>query len=77
MMPSGRPVCHGFPQIAPRRRVSRTAQPRSAPPDAIDARYHWCMSALEIVYYALLVASALVIGWFSVFVVYRLFRGQR
>ena len=35
------------------------------------------MSALEIVYYALLGASALVIGWFSVFVVYRLFRGQR
>ncbi len=35
------------------------------------------MSALEIVYYALLVVSALVIGWFSLFVVYRLFRGQR
>ncbi len=35
------------------------------------------MSALEIGYYALLVTSALVIGWFSLFVVYRLFRGQR
>lgn len=35
------------------------------------------LHALEIVYYALLVSSALVIGWFSVFVVYRLFRGQR
>lgn len=35
------------------------------------------MRALEISYYALLVVSALLIGWFSLFVVYRLFRGQR
>ena len=35
------------------------------------------MQTLEIAYYALLVLSALVITWFSVFVVYRLFRGQR
>lgn len=35
------------------------------------------MQTLEIAYYALLVASTLLIGWFSVFVVYRLFRGQR
>ena len=35
------------------------------------------VSALEIVYTSLLVVSAVVIGWFAVFVVYRLFRGQR
>ncbi len=54
-------------------RLSRARPPRAPP----DPRYHRRMSALEIVYYALLVVSALVIGWFSVFVVYRLFRGQR
>jgi hypothetical protein len=35
------------------------------------------VSALEIAYTCLLVASALVITWFAVFVVYRLYRGQR
>ena len=35
------------------------------------------MSALEIFYTSLLAASALVIVWFSAFVVYRLYRGQR
>jgi hypothetical protein len=35
------------------------------------------MGVLEGVYLALLVAATLVIGWFSVFVVYRLFKGQR
>jgi hypothetical protein len=32
---------------------------------------------LEAVYLALLVLSALTIAWFSVFVLYRLFKGQR
>ena len=35
------------------------------------------MGLLEGVYLGLLVAATLVIGWFSVFVVYRLFKGQR
>jgi hypothetical protein len=35
------------------------------------------MSTLELAYYALLVSTALIITWFAVFVVYRLFRGQR
>lgn len=35
------------------------------------------MSALEIAYTSLLVASSLAIVWFTVFVVYRLYRGQR
>jgi hypothetical protein len=35
------------------------------------------VSALEIAYTSLLVASALAITWFAVFVVYRLYRGQR
>lgn len=35
------------------------------------------VSALEIVYTSLLVLTAVVVGWFAVFVVYRLFRGQR
>ena len=35
------------------------------------------MSALLLSFFALLVASALVIGSFAVFVVYRLYRGQR
>jgi hypothetical protein len=35
------------------------------------------VSALEIFYTSLLAASALAIVWFSVFVVYRLYRGQR
>lgn len=35
------------------------------------------MQTLELAYYALLVVASLLIGWFSVFVVYRLFRGQR
>ncbi len=35
------------------------------------------VSALEIFYTSLLVATAVVISWFAVFVVYRLFRGQR
>lgn len=35
------------------------------------------MSALELVYYALLVSTAVIITWFAGFVVYRLYRGQR
>jgi hypothetical protein len=35
------------------------------------------MGVLEGVYLTLLVLASLVIVWFSVFVVYRLFRGQR
>ncbi len=35
------------------------------------------VSALEIVYTSMLVASALAITWFAGFVVYRLYRGQR
>lgn len=35
------------------------------------------VSALEIFYTSLLVATSVIIGWFAVFVVYRLFRGQR
>jgi len=35
------------------------------------------MSTLELAYYALLVSTAVVITWFAVFVVYRLYRGQR
>ena len=35
------------------------------------------MNGLEISYYAVLVASALAIGGSSMFVVYRLYRGQR
>ncbi len=31
---------------------------------------------LEIVYTGLLVAVALLIGWFSVYVVYKLYKGQ-
>ena len=34
------------------------------------------LAALEIFYSSLLVLSALVIGWFSVYVVYKLFKGQ-
>ena len=32
---------------------------------------------LEAVYTSLLVLSALVIGWFGVYAVYKLFKGQR
>ena len=32
---------------------------------------------LEAVYLSLLVATAVTVSWFAVFVVYRLFRGQR
>lgn len=35
------------------------------------------MHALEIVFIGLLVAATLTIGWFSGYVVYRLFKGQR
>ncbi len=35
------------------------------------------MQALEVVFIGLLVASAIAIGWFAFFVVYRLFKGQR
>jgi hypothetical protein len=34
------------------------------------------VEALEIFYTSLLVLSALVIGWFSVYAVYKLFKGQ-
>jgi len=34
------------------------------------------VSALEIVYTCVLVASAVAITWFACFVVYRLYRGQ-
>ena len=32
---------------------------------------------LEAVYLVLLIATFLVIGWFSIYVVYNLYRGQR
>ena len=32
---------------------------------------------LEIVYTLILVAAFLIIGWFSVYVVYKLYQGQR
>jgi hypothetical protein len=35
------------------------------------------VSALEIFYTSLLVTTAVVVGWFALLVVYRLFRGQR
>jgi hypothetical protein len=35
------------------------------------------VTGLEIFYLCLLIASALAISWFAVFVVYRLYRGQR
>jgi hypothetical protein len=35
------------------------------------------MEALEIFFIGLLVASSLVIGWFSVYVVWKLYKGQR
>lgn len=35
------------------------------------------MTGLEIFFIGLLVAATLVIGWFAVFVVYRLYKGQR
>ncbi|WP_299037531.1 hypothetical protein [uncultured Pseudokineococcus sp.] len=35
------------------------------------------LHALEVFYTSLLVLSSLVIGWFSVYVVYKLFTGQR
>lgn len=35
------------------------------------------MGGLEIFYLGLLMLSALVIGWFAVYVVYKLFAGQR
>ena len=35
------------------------------------------MGGLEIFYLTLLVLASLAIVWFSVFVVYRLFKGQR
>lgn len=35
------------------------------------------IQALEIFYLCLLVLSSLVIGWFSFYVVFRLFKGQR
>lgn len=34
------------------------------------------LHAIEIVYTSLLVLSSLLIGWFSVYVVYKLFKGQ-
>lgn len=38
---------------------------------------HDDLLVLEIIYTGLLVLSALVIGWFAVLVVYKLFKGQR
>lgn len=35
------------------------------------------LQALEVFYTSLLVLSAVVIGWFAVYVVYKLFTGQR
>jgi hypothetical protein len=34
------------------------------------------MQALEIFFIGLLVAAALAIGWFAVYVVYKLYKGQ-
>lgn len=47
-------------------------------PSRDTARYDPAMSlgAIEIFYTSLLVLSALVIGWFSVYAVYKLFMGQ-
>jgi hypothetical protein len=39
--------------------------------------YHRRVTALEAFYTGLLVLSAVVIVWFSVFVVWRLYKGQR
>jgi hypothetical protein len=39
-------------------------------------RYHQTVSALEVFYTSLLAVSALAVGWFACFVVYRLYRGQ-
>lgn len=41
------------------------------------AGYHRRVTALELFYTSLLVLSAVVISWFSVFVVWRLYKGQR
>jgi hypothetical protein len=35
------------------------------------------VDALEIVYLILLVLTSVLIGWFSLYVVYKLFQGQR
>lgn len=35
------------------------------------------MSAIEIVYTGLLVAVFAVVGWFTLYVVYKLYQGQR
>lgn len=35
------------------------------------------MLALEIFFIGLLVAASLAIGWFAVYVVYKLYKGQR
>lgn len=35
------------------------------------------MHALEIFFIGLLVVASLAIGWFSVYVVYKLYKGQR
>lgn len=35
------------------------------------------MDALEIAYLALLILTFVIIGWFSLYVVYNLYRGQR
>lgn len=35
------------------------------------------MAALEIFFIGLLVAATIAIGWFAVYVVYKLYRGQR
>jgi hypothetical protein len=35
------------------------------------------METLELFFIGLLVASSIAIGWFAVYVVYKLFKGQR
>jgi len=60
------------PAHRPSRPRCRRPGPWWDPPTRLAA-----MGVLEGVYLTLLVLASLVIVWFSVFVVYRLFRGQR
>ncbi len=39
--------------------------------------YHKQVRTLELFFTSLLVLTSIVIGWFSIYVVYRLFSGQR
>ena len=54
---------------------NRTSVARSEPAGA--GRYAAAVEGLELFYTGMLVVSAIVITWFSGFVVWRLFKGQR